>query len=43
MKAVVLKKLGDFASLTDETVPDLKVTADAILVKTHVKRMLKKS
>lgn len=36
MKAVVLKKLGDFASLTDETVPDLKVTADAILVKTHV-------
>ena len=35
MKAVVLKKLGDFASLTDETVPDLKVTPDAILVKTH--------
>ena len=35
MKAVVLKKLGDFASLTDETVPDLKVTPDAILVKAH--------
>ena len=35
MKAVVLKKLGDFASLTDETVHDLKVTPDAILVKTH--------
>ena len=35
MKAVVLNRLGDFDSLVDAEVRDLKVSADEILVKTH--------
>lgn len=35
MKAVVLNRLGDFDSLVDAEVRDLKVSADGILVKTR--------
>ncbi|WP_156469647.1 alcohol dehydrogenase catalytic domain-containing protein, partial [Weissella sp. DD23] len=35
MKAVVLNRLGDFDSLVDAEVRDLKVSADEILVKTR--------
>lgn len=35
MKAVVLNRLGDFDSLVDAEVRDLKVAADEILVKTR--------